>query len=107
MINETKKTSFNNDPMTQDDDENEIMKTIREEWKGGRVDGCKSRVKDCLQQLVVEKTLLDGRMEGWVDGCKSQVKDCLQQSKIKFGPLLCLHLDPFQLHNVNNLNKYL
>ena len=28
MINETKKTSFNNDPTAKDDEENQIMKTI-------------------------------------------------------------------------------
>ena len=39
-------------------------------------------------------------MDGWMDGCKSQVKDCLQQSKIEawllkldFHNFLSMHID--------------
>ena len=31
-----------------------------------------------------QKTLSDGWMDGWEAGCKSRVKDCLQQSKMKY-----------------------
>ena len=48
-------------------------------WMKGRMD-----VKDWLRiATVAQKTLLEGWKDGWVEGCKSRVKDCLQQSKIK------------------------
>ena len=45
-----------------------------------KIDGCQMKKKYLVRW---KNTLYGtGWQDGWMDGCKSRVKDCLQQSKI-------------------------